>query len=345
MHRSSLKLAIVLSILLLAFWPLAKVDAQQLTNRTILISTANPSATATHVFQFTFTSTSSIGSIAFEYCENSPVFTYSCTAPGGLDVSSANLASQTGNLGFSIDNVNSTTNKIVLTRPSVASLAVASSYTFSNVINPSAAAQSEFVRISTYASTDGSGSFTDNGSVVYATASPFNVGADVPPFLKLCVALTVAPDCSTMSGDIVDLGSLSSKVANAGVSQFAVGTNSLSGYTTFVIGTTITSGNNAISALTSPTPSFPGNSQFGINLRDNSNPNIGSDPFGPGSASPTTNYNTANLFTYNSGDSIASSPQPSDYNLMTVSYLVNVGSGQAPGVYASTFTYLATASF
>ncbi|MBI2285583.1 hypothetical protein HYU82_02060, partial [Candidatus Saccharibacteria bacterium] len=203
----------------------------------------------------------------------------------------------------------------------------------------------EFVRITTYASADGSGSFTDNGTVAFATLSPFSVGANVPPFLQICVAITVAPDCSTTSGDRINLGTLSSNSVKAGTTQFAVGTNSISGYTVFAEGTTMTSGNNTIAALSSPTPSFPGNNQFGVNLRDNSIPNVGSDPFGSGSGTPTAGYNTVNQFKYVSGDAIAQSTLPSDYNRMTVSYIVNISSSQPPGVYASTFTYLATATF
>jgi hypothetical protein len=320
------------------------VFAAQLTDRSLEVSTAVPSATATHTFQFTFATASSTGSLAFEYCD-SPVFAYVCNAPAGIDVTAASISSQSGNTGFSIDNINTTSNRLVLTRPAAVAGTVSSQYAIANITNPSTAGQSVYVRITTYVSTDGSGSFTDNGAVAFAVAEPLNVGASVPPFLQICVAITVAPDCSTTSGDRIDLGTLSSNNVKAGTSQFAVGTNSISGYTVFVQGTTMTSGNNTITALSSPTPSFPGNNQFGINLRNNSIPNVGTDPFGSGSGAPTANYNTPNLYKYASGDAIAQSTLPSDYNRLTVSYIVNVKSSQPPGVYASTFTYLATATF
>jgi len=320
-------------------------DALFLSDRSIQISTAIPSATATHIFQFTYGSTSPVGSVAFEYCENSPVFDYTCDAPAGLDVSSATLSTQSGNTGFNFDSINSTANKIVITRVPSASAAVASSYTFTNITNPSSPAQAEFVRISTHASADGSGAFIDNGAVAFATASAFNIGASVPPFLQLCVAITVAPNCSAMSGDRLNLGNLSTSKVKAGTSQFAVGTNSATGYIAYVLGTTMTSGNNAITALGSPTPSFPGNNQFGINLRNNSIPNVGADPFGSGSGAPTANYNTQNLYMFHSGDDIVVSNLPSNYNRMTVSYIVNINSSQSPGIYSTTFTYLTVANF
>jgi len=320
------------------------VQALQLTDRSMLVSTPQPSATATHTFNFTYVSASSTGSLAFQYC-TSPVFDYPCSAPAGVDVTGASISSQSGNTGFSVDGINTTNNRLVLTRTPAVAATVPSQYVIANVTNPSTAGQSIYVRITTYASIDGSGAFIDNGAVAFATVLPFNIGANVPPFLQICVAITVAPDCSTTSGDSVNLGTLSTSSVRFGTSQFSVGTNSISGYTTYVQGTTMTSGNNAITALSSQTPSFPGNSQFGINLRDNSNPNVGTDPFGSGSGTPTANYNTPNLFKYTSGDSIAQSTLPSDYNRMTVSYIVNVSSSQPPGVYASTFTYLATATF
>jgi hypothetical protein len=260
-------------------------------------------------------------------------------------VSAANLDNQSGNTGFSVDAINTTANRVVLTRPASVAAAVASQYDLSNITNSSVSGQSIYVRITTYASLDATGAFTDNGAVAYAMNSPLSIGAAVPPFLQLCVGVTVASNCSSASGDRINLGNLSTNIARAGTSQFAGGTNSASGYTIFVQGTTMTSGNNTIKALNVQTPSFPGNNQFGINLRDNSVPNIGSNPSGSGSAAPMANYNTPNLYKYLNGEAIARSTLPSDYNRMTVSYMINIDDSQAPGVYASTFTYLATATF
>jgi len=322
-----------------------QVYAAQLTNRQVQISTATPSAVAAHAFSLTYPTTNSVGSVVFLYCINSPLFSDPCTAPAGINVATASLSSQSGNVGFSIDNGNTTANRLVLTRPSSPGLTVASSYNFNTITNPSAGGTSIFVRISTHISTDGTGSITDNGAVAFATIAPFDISTFVPPFLRLCVAITVAPDCSSGSGDSINLGNLTPSAASAGASQLAAATNSNSGYAVYALGTTMTSGNNIIPALSSPTPSLPGNSQFGINLRANNLPPVGQDPFGAGSATPTPNYNIANFFMFQPGDMIASDSQPTDYNRMTVSYLVNVSAAQPPGVYNTTFTYLAVAQF
>jgi hypothetical protein len=337
-------LLITLGALAFALAPIRSSDAAFLNNRNLKISSGQASVVASHAFNLTPSTAGNIGSLVFEYCD-SPVYAYPCSAPPGLDLTGSILTSQSGNTGFSIDNGASTANKVVLTRgPSAANL-IASQYVFSNVTNPSLADHVYFVRLSSYATADASGPLTDNGAVAFATVSPFNVGADVPPFLRLCVGITVSSDCSSSSGTSLNLGDLSSTSANAGQSQFAGGTNSISGYSVFALGTTMTSGNNSIAANNSATPSFPGNPQFGINLRANSNPAVGQNPTGAGTAAPAPGYNQANFFKFHAGDLITTDSQPSDFNTMTVSYLVNVPSSQPGGIYSTTVTYLAVATF
>lgn len=338
-------LAFVLSLGGSLFTNYSLVSAQELTNRSISISSAGPSVVVSHNFSFTPSSTTNIGSIVFEYCENTPVFDQPCDAPVGLDVSLANLVVQTGNTGFSIDGGNTTASKLVLTRSPSAGAAASSSYLFNNITNPSNAPHSEFIRISTHASTDGSGLRTDNGSVAFAIHTPLNVAAYIPPFLSFCVGITVAVDCTSTNGNGIDLGIISRSSANSATSQFSAATNDPTGYVVYVLGNTMTSGNNIIPALAAPFPSVPGNSQFGINLRDNSNPNVGTEPFGVGTGVPLANYSFPNFYTFNDGDSIASSTLSSYYTRMTVSYLVNASGSQPPGVYSTTLTYLATVQF
>jgi hypothetical protein len=314
-------------------------------NRSVTLSTGVPSAVAEHLFKFTLPSTDDIGSIVFEYCSNSPLINFPCTPPAGLDVSSASLASQSGNVGFSIDGADSTANVIVLSRPTLAGNLLPNTYQFTNITNPSTAGQSVFVRIWTHNASDGSGPKIDGGAAAFAVQNIFNVGAFVPPFLKLCVGITVAPDCSAMSGDSIDLGTLSASRVSFGQSQFATATNDPNGYVVYSLGTTMTSGNNIIPALPAPSASFPGTGQFGLNLRANLIPAVGQDPVGFGTGLPAANYDMPNRFLFIDGDSITSSSLTSDYNRMTVSYIANIPSNQAVGIYATTVTYLATVQF
>jgi hypothetical protein len=332
-------------ILLLVITVSRPAAAITITNRSITLGSYTPSAVTNENFQFTLPTTADVGSIVLEYCSNSPSFYLSCVAPTGLDVSAATLTTQSGNVGFSIDTADGNANHLVLSRPVTPGTVLPNQYIFNNITSPSTPGETVFVKISTHDTTDGSGPNQDTGAVAFAVQSIFNVNAFVPPFLQMCVGVTVAPDCSSTVGDSVDLGILSSTVANKGKSQFAVATNDITGYVVFVLGPTLTSGSNIIPALPSPAASFPGTGQFGINLRANLIPPVGQDPVGIGTGIPAANYNIPNRFTYNDGDSITTSTLPSDYNRMTVSYLVNVPKKQSPGIYSSTFTYVATVEF
>jgi hypothetical protein len=218
-------------------------------------------------------------------------------------------------------------------------------YMFDNVVNPTSASQSYFVRLATYASDDATGSVVDRGSVVFVTSGELGTQAYVPPYLTFCVGVTVSLNCSAASGNSLDLGELSTKSPRTATSQFSVATNDVAGCSIFILATTLTSGNNIIPAVAAPTPSQTGISQFGLNLRFNSTPASGQDPAGVGSVVPAANYGTPNLFAFQGGSLLASSPVSTDFKLMTISYLTNVANSQAPGVYATTATFLATAQF
>jgi hypothetical protein len=335
----------VIGLFLCAYLLPLKSHALHLQNHSVQVSTAIIGATASHDFQFTYPSTSNVGSIIFWYCDGGALLPMACNAPTGLNLSGASLASQTGNTGFSIDAVHSTANKIVLTRAASAGTTVASTYNFNNIVNPTTANATTYVRIATYPTTDATGPDNDDGAVAFATISPFQIGAFVPPFIKLCVGITVAQDCSTASGNSIDLGILATNVTKAATSEFAAGTNSISGYNIFTLGNTMTSGNNTIPAMNLATTSKTGASQFGLNLRANTNPAVGADIQGPGTATVQAGYNSSNTFKFQNGDVIAQTIKPSDFNKMTASYIVNISPVQASGVYATTITYLAVGEF
>lgn len=341
---SRLWLMLMAGSLCLSVWPLSQsVAADQLLQRSVELSSATPGATASQKFSFTFQSVASMGSLSFLYCSNSPRFSDPCTTPAGLDLTNAQLSNQTGNTGFNILSINSS--RIVLSRPSASTSTITSSYTLANIANPPGGNLTVFVRLASYSSADGSGPATDNGSVAFSTNSILTVGAYVPPYLTFCAGKTVASDCSSSATSLVDLGTLKTNSVSSGQSQMAAATNDNNGYFVSMFGTTLTSGNNVIAPLSSPTASLPGTGQFGINLRANTNPSIGQEPSGDGTAAPTTNYAQQNLFTFNDGDTIIGAPNSTAFNRMTVAYLANINSAQAPGIYTTTLTFIATVQF
>jgi hypothetical protein len=319
--------------------------ALKLSNRSVSISTSIPSATATHSFKITVASPDPIGSIEFQYCSNAALFSLPCNTPAGLNVNNAVLSEQTGNTGFSVDSNDTNSSTLVISRASINAQETPSTYTFNDITNPSGNNTTTYVRISTYSSTDASGASIDTGAMAFSTNTNFEVGAYIPPFLNICVGVTVADDCSQSQGDSLELGILTPQDSSTATSQYAASTNSSSGYGVFLLGNTMTSGNNVIQPLSSTSASHPGTDEFGINLRKNTNPSVGVDPLGDGTAEPYDGYNNPNLFSFVPGSMLSGSTESTDYNLMTVSYLTNVSSSQPPGVYNTTITYLASAQF
>jgi hypothetical protein len=88
---------------------------------------------------------------------------------------------------------------------------------------------------------------------------------------------------------------------------------------------------------------------FGINLKSNATPSVGSNvSHGSGSSVGTAvgNYNTSNAFTFNTGDTVANTGSaPSDFDTYTVSYVADVSGFTAQGNYSTTFTYICTPTF
>lgn len=341
--RFSLALAFVLVVSCIAVVDPPKAHAAQLGARGVYILSSSASATTEHIFTVTYTTgTDAIGSVQLEYCL-SPLLGVPCVAPTGMDASTAVLSDQTGETGFTIQS--QTNNAIVLTRLPVApATGTPSTYTFDGVKNPSVI-DTFFVRITTYITQDATGSYTDFGGVANAVTTGVAINGEVPPYLRFCVGLSITGDCSTATGNLIDLGTLSTNHVSTGSSQMLAATNAAQGLVIVVYGTTMTSGNNVISPLGNPTPSAPGNSQFGLNLRANTSPAIGEDPSGGGVAAPATRYNTPNRFAFVSGDTVAQSSDVTDNRKFTASYIVNVTPAQQPGVYTSTLTYICSATF
>lgn len=302
-----------------------------------------PGVATTHEFTFTYPTSTAIGAIVFEYCD-SPLLQVACSAPDGLDVAGASLSAQSGETGFNVHS-STTTNRLVLSRAPTIVNTTSSRYLFTDVINPTGTPAPFYVRIFTHAANDASDAYIDFGAVVNHTADGIRINTEVPPILTFCVGERVGTNCESADGNLVDVGTLRPTATATGTSQMAAGTNAAFGLAIVVQGATMTSGNFVIPAAESPTPSAPGNAQFGINLRDNTNPDLGQDPDGIGAITPAGSYAQRDRFMFRSGDVLATSPSVTDMRRLTVSYIVNVPPSQHPGIYTTTLTYICAATF
>lgn len=322
----------------------ASTSGAELGKRALQLSSSGASATASYRLAFGYITPGTVGSVSVEFCSNDQYLTDPCVVPVSMDVRNAVLAAQSGVTGFTIAS-GSTANRLVMTRVPSAVSPLNSSYEFANTINPSTPG-SYYARVQTYATNNATGPSSDYGGFVFYIANETSITATVPPYLVFCTAVTIAnQNCVNAKGTYIDLGELSYTRASSGSSQFLAGTNAANGYNVSVQGTTLTSGNNVIAAISSADVSRPGTAQFGFNLMRNVAPAVGADVIGPGTSTAMNGYNQPNFFRFNSGDSLVSIQNSDDIRVFTVAYLANVPRTQPAGVYVSTMTYICFANF
>jgi hypothetical protein len=325
-------------------FPASKASAAQLGPRSIRVSDAIAAQNnVTYRTALTSVTAAILGSVRIQFCSNTSLVDDSCSPPVGFDVTGAAIASQAGITDFSISS-SSTINEIVLSRPPAMEGPTSMAYEFTGVTNPFTGG-SYYARMYTYPTSDGSGSYTDAGGLALHYRPALGVSTEVPPHLTFCLGESITGfNCSTATEPFSDLGILGPLVTGLAQSQMLVATNADGGYSMWVVGNTMTAGNNIIPAMSGGV-SQKGVSQFGINLRANTNPIIGQDISGPGTGTIFPNYSQQNQFRFNSGDVLASSTTPDDYRKYTVSYIVNVNQNQPGGLYSTTLTYITLANF
>ena len=359
------------------------VSAAQITQRSLTLETgatgdggSKAGGNVNHQFTFTVPTGGNIGSIQFLYCttaSNPTITPDPCTTPTGLVTTSATLGNDTGSAatGFSmVTNTGNTPNgtyHLTRTAASVNANDVLS-FQIDGITNPTAENEAFFVRISTFASTDTTGTATDTGTVAASTATQIELSGTMPESLIFCTGDTIGvngggiPDCSTAGPGDITFDQLFSPTDTATASsQMAASTNAMSGYNITVAGTTLESGANEIPAMSAATTGSRGSGQFGMNLTLNTtttstNP-VGAliAPLSNGTnlrAQAAADYAIPDTFKFVPGESIARSDNgspvngaPTDTQIYTVSYIVNVAGSQPAGTYVSTLTYVCTATF
>ncbi len=315
------------------FSMIGSVYAAQITSRSLTLGSTVASASTTYAFAFTVPSSTVLKSFDAELCTAA---SGACTTPAGFTSATSTLTAQPTNLGdasgWTVDTVD--TGKLRLKKTTnAATPGGAIAISFSGVTNPSATNASFYARLTTY-SDDSWTTAVDSGVVASSTAGQITVTASVDETLTF-----------TLANATVALGTLTPSSTGTGTSTMSASTNAAGGYAITVNGTTLTAGLNTISALAANTASIQGTGQFGINLKANATPSVGSNSSGAGSGVAAANYNTADSFRFVSGETVASASAATNSNTFTTSYIANVGGAQAPGSYSTTLTYIATATF
>lgn len=367
-----------------AVMPLS-VNAAQITERSLELKTSDdgltggstPGGTVNHLYTFTLPSASPIGSIQFQYCTTpADVGAQTCIAPTGLDSTTSTLGSSTGVTGLSM--AHTSANTFYLTRSPGGTVTPAANTVVTAMIkdvkNSSAMNETFFVRISSYASFDATGTAVDLGSVAASTADPILLSGVMPESLVFCTGETVGldlatntvPDCSTATPGTIQFDQLFSPTDTAvSASQMAASTNAGFGYAITVNGPTLTSGSNTITNMATAGIGVRGTSQFGLNLTTNT---VAVAPGFPGVSADVapvannanfkgqaaTDYDTPDTFKFVNGDVVANSyagytpgvtTGATDAQIFTVSYIANVPGSQAAGTYSTTLTYVCTPTY
>lgn len=322
----------------------ASAASTRLQMRSLFMRSTVPGDVTDYTFTWNYISPQPVGSIVLDFCDN-PYPYMACNLPQGMDIGAAQLGSQTGETGFTI--TIQTATRIILSRPpSTVTADAQASYTFTGIKNPTDITAFA-IRIQTYDQAGGVGNKGDFGGVRGSSTTPVTIQTQVPPMLIFCLAQQVELNCVN-SNEVyaTKLGELKPNETLSATSQMAVGTNASGGFAITVDGIPLAAGTNVIDAMAFPALSQQGKNQFGINLVANTAPEVGEDPFGVwANAQPTADYGTPNLFKYQSGDIIASSPNVSLMKKFTVSYIVNTRANLKPGIYATTITFIASGRF
>ena len=318
--------------------------AMRFQERSLYMNSTVPGATTSYEVSFRYMSPQPVGSVEMLFCID-PIPYHTCVTPVGLDVSNATLSTQTGESNFAI--LSKSANRIVLTRATSSIPTTSSSYKFDNVVNPTDSSQPFSIRLKSLSSSDGTGAQVDFGSVRGQVTDGMVIATQVPPMLIFCLAQKVDYNCGG-SDDIfyTDMGTLDSKTTLKAQSQMAVGTNASGGFAITANGTPMSAATNVIDSPSSPTESTPGKNQFGINLVENNDPEIGENPEGEWTnAIASPNYSVPNMYMYVPGDVVAYSPNVSLMKKFTVSYILNASPSLRAGVYTTTMTYIASGRF
>lgn len=308
-------------------------SAAIITGRVLTLGSAVGGASTSYTFAFTVPTTGTIvKSVAADICTTAEG---TCTMPSDFSntVSTLSSVSGLGDAGWTINT--STLGSIrIKNTGNTTTPSGSQSIVINSVTNPSTNVDNFFARITTY-SDDAWTTAIDTGTVSASVAKQNTVTVDISEVLTFSLGTTTVNLTPPLTADVTGIGT----------STLTASTNATNGYSVTVSGNTLESGVNSIAAMNPATTSTQGTAQFGINLKNNATPDVGTEVSGTGTATAAAGYNVIDTFKFLSGDSIAASSGPTNSNTFTVSYIANVALTTAIGDYNTTLTYIVTGNF
>ncbi len=197
------------------------------------------------------------------------------------------------------------------------------------------------------------GAIDDDDNIVLATSTGDSgtIGVDIITDDQVVITATVDPSITfSISDNTIGYGALSAAddrfatgdtLGNSSATvahTLGAGTNATSGYIMYVMGATLTSGGNTISAPTGPSATTVGTEQFGLNLSASG-----------GSGTVDAQYGTSSQYgwgaTVSTQDNVAAATGTTATTTYSATYVGNIAAQTEAGAYSSTLTYTATATF
>jgi hypothetical protein len=177
----------------------------------------------------------------------------------------------------------------------------------------------------------------DTSSSNYKSVASFNTSDT--PLLEVIV-----------TGGEHDLGVLDTDTTASLTEEIKVRNYLSNGYVMQISGAPPSVPGHTLNRLTSQSTSQPGTEQFGINLADNTTPDIGAVPIQVPSGAfsygtVATSYASPDLFMYNNGDIIGQSVSESGETDYTLSMILNISSLTPAGKYHGDYSIVVTATF
>jgi hypothetical protein len=180
------------------------------------------------------------------------------------------------------------------------------------------------------------------------TAQDLTVTASVQETLTFCIGDTSSSGCAAPGSGAISLSTgsgcpvMSTANVCTGTAYMAASTNGSRGYSITFKGSTFTGPSDTITEFGTPgATSSPGSKQFGL---------AGTAVSGAGSGAFTATYDFGSngskyAFVNNTITTIATAAAATAENIYTVTYAGNVSNTTKPGLYSSTFNYVATGLF
>lgn len=220
---------LLLAVVALPLLVARSVSADQMTSRSLTISSAIPSAASqTYTYGFTTILSQSIQSIEFEACTTA---VGTCTGPTGQTINAGTEASRSGWTNATTFTRNATggggctpaANVLCLDRTNAAAETPgARTLGWNTQTNPSTANVAFFIRITIYSDTGWTDATPDTGTVASAVVQTLTVNATVAEVLNFCVGAStvndattsVAADCTAVANTSLNIGTLDTSVTN-----------------------------------------------------------------------------------------------------------------------------------